>query len=109
VSIEEASAEMADKARKRVERELNDLRFVLSYPEGRRVMWKILSEAGVFRGSWTGVASSTDHNEGKRYIGLGILETVMKARPEAFLQMMNDSESERIKDEAEMKKAEEAQ
>jgi len=109
MSHEEVQKKIEEKATKRAERELNDLREVLSTASGLRFVWKRIVDSGFFTLSYTGVAASTDFNEGKRAEGIALVSLVLKARPEAFLQMMRNAESERIKDEAEMQKfAEEA-
>jgi len=75
----------------KVEREiiLNDMRYVLSSVQGRRLIWRILDMAGVYRSSFTG-NSTTFFNEGARNIGLRVLSDVMDAKPEAFLLMQNE-------------------
>ena len=78
------------------EREVEDFKKVLSNPEGRRFIWKIMSEAGVFRTSFTG-NSETFFNEGKRSMGLMVLEEVMKADPGKFTQMQNEFTNEQKK------------
>jgi len=73
-------------------REEGDLRKVLSIPEGRRFVWKMLSRAGVFRSSFTG-NSHTFFNEGKREIGLGMFEDVMTVNSEMFVKMQKENAS----------------
>ena len=104
MSHEQANAKLEERARKRAERDLNDLREVLSTASGLRFVWKRIIDSGFFVQSYTGIASSTDFNEGKRAEGIALVSLVLKARPEAFLQMMRNAESERIKDEAEMQR-----
>ncbi len=74
-------------------KELDDFKKVLSIPEGRRVLWRILEEAHVFKTTFTG-NSTTFFNEGKRSIGLMVLDEVMKASPEKFQQMQNEFTNE---------------
>lgn len=73
-------------------RENSDLRKVLSTPEGRRFIWKMLGRAGVFRSSFTG-NSHTFFNEGKREIGLGLFEDVMTINSEMFVRMQKENTS----------------
>jgi hypothetical protein len=72
------------------ERELNDLRLVMSSVEGRRFVWRLLEKAGVFRTSFTG-NSTTFFNEGMRNMGLMVLGDVHEAAAEAYIVMMNES------------------
>ena len=46
------------------ERELADIAWLLSDRRGRRFMWRVFSNAGIFRTSFTG-NSETFFNEGK--------------------------------------------
>lgn len=86
----EEDKKLSEEIRKRKrDREDGDLRKVLSLPEGRRLIWKILAEAGVFRSSFTG-NSETFYNEGRRRIGLFILNEIMTVKPEAFTQMQQE-------------------
>ncbi len=90
-----ASDEEQVKTRKRKdervrERELADLRLVMSSVEGRRFVWRLLEKAGVFRTSFTG-NSSTFFNEGMRNMGLMVLGDVHEAAADAYIVMMNES------------------
>lgn len=66
-----------------------DLRKLLDRPEGRRVMWWVISEAGVYRTSFTG-NSTTFFNEGRRDLGLSILARISSVDNEALLSMMRE-------------------
>ena len=79
--------------RKEREKEIEDLKKVLSLVEGRRLLWRLMGKAGVFHTSFTG-NSTTFFNEGKREIGLLILNEVMNASPGHFTQMQNESVNE---------------
>jgi hypothetical protein len=79
-------------ARERI-RHLNDIRKIVSMPEGRRIYFWTLKESGIFRSSFTG-NSSTFFNEGARNIGLIMLRDLMEAKPEVLTQMMYENYSE---------------
>lgn len=72
-----------------LEKEQNDLRFILSSEQGRRFVWKQLSLCGVFKTSFTG-NSETFFLEGRRDIGLRLLDDIMSVDPDGFLKMMNE-------------------
>lgn len=93
------TAELDRKRKIKREREMGDLRSVLNTAEGRRVLWRILSQAQVFTASYTG-DQDTFFNEGKRNIGIWMLEELMQAKPEAFLQMQREAHAESKKEEA---------
>lgn len=66
------------KARARAERaenveamKVNDWKWLMSVPRGRRIVWRLLEETGQFRSSFTG-NSETFFREGERNVGLKI-------------------------------------
>lgn len=70
---------------------LDDMRWVLSTPKGRRVVWWILSLCGIFRISFVSKdANQTSFNEGCRDIGLRFLRVIQSANPKAYSQMQDE-------------------
>lgn len=80
------------------EQELNDLRWVLSQPQGRRHVWRLLEFCGVFKNSFTG-NSTTFYNEGMRNVGTKQLADIMEANPQAFIDMMQANLKDKEKQE----------
>lgn len=78
------------KAKRKREKELGDIRKILSMPEGRRFVWRMMSLCGIFHSSWTGEADATLVNEGKRIPGLALLNDVLDASPNAYGQMQRE-------------------
>lgn len=68
-------------------------RFMLSTTQGRRFLWWILGECGLFRASFSG-NSSTFHAEGERNIGLKIVARLDAINPIAFPQLMLDMKAD---------------
>lgn len=86
----EKHVEIAEKlAVDRRERALSDVREILALPSGRRLFWKYLTECGIFKSSFTG-NNTTFFNEGKREVGLRLLNDMTEAVPEAFLLMQQE-------------------
>jgi hypothetical protein len=75
------------------DREMHDMRMVMSTVEGRRFVWRLLERAGVFRTSFTG-NSTTFFNEGQRNMGLIVLADVHEACAEQYIVMMNESKKD---------------
>lgn len=93
-----AADEESVKTRKRKDeqvrdREMHDMRTVMSSAEGRRFIWRLLEKAGVFRTSFTG-NSTTFFNEGMRNMGLVVLADVHEACAEQYIVMMNESKKD---------------
>lgn len=76
------------------DRDLKDMKDVLSSVPGRRVVWRYLSECGVFQQSARDSGSWTYFNEGKRSVGLMLLADINEADPESYLKMLNESKKE---------------
>jgi len=76
------------------ERELSDMRDALTRPQGRRMVWSILSKCGIYGLSYCGNNSETFFKEGKRSIGLELLKLVEDAKPGSMDQMRREYVSE---------------
>jgi hypothetical protein len=68
------------------EREISDVRKLMELPEGRRFLWRVMTEAETF------LATPAD----KRIIGLIVFNDIMKANPEMFIQMQREYRSEEM-------------
>lgn len=75
-------------------RNQSDLRKVLSMPEGRRFIWRQLSESGVFRASFNFNTKLEDFQEGQRDRGLALLNEVNDCDEMAFANMQREYLSE---------------
>lgn len=85
----EAEADEAG-ARERRRKELDDLRWLLSHPQGRRIASRLLEEAGVFRSSYSHSGSLMAFNEGKRHMGLFITGELMEASPDGYFKLLKE-------------------
>lgn len=70
--------------------ELADMRAVLSTPEGRRVLWRQLSQCGLFE-SITVQSSEIYVRSGRRDAGLALIAEITTADPEAYLLMQREA------------------
>jgi hypothetical protein len=87
--------EAEDKAQRLRDRELNDIRKVLEFPEGRRLLWRVMSEARMFHISFVpGCPDQTDFNEGQRRVGNWLYNQIFRANPSAFQKMQREDLSE---------------
>lgn len=81
---DERNKAISERDKKLRERELNDIRKLLQMPEGRRLLWRIMSMSETF------IATNTD----KRVVGLMLFADIMAAKPEMFIQMSRENASE---------------
>lgn len=88
-----AHDEKLKKSKRLLDREVSDLKKIISIPEGRRFIWRILSDAGIYQTSFTG-NSTTFYLEGRRSLGLEVLKDLMKAERTAFAQIQLEHFSE---------------
>ncbi len=88
--------------RRALERQRNDVKFVMGDERGRRFVWDILTAAGIHRSSMTGNAY-TYFNEGQRNLGLLIETRVFDACPDAYLLAMQEAKKlQKREDETEL-------
>lgn len=85
------------------DRKLSDMRFVLKSAEGRRLLWSLMEEAKIFHGCYVHGDNGygTTYNSGRQDQGRILLNRILEAKPEAYLQMQNEhaSEAKRIENE----------
>ena len=72
------------------ERDLEDLRGILSTKSGRRFIWRLLAASELFAVAEV-MNASIYALEGKRKLGKLLFNDVMEAAPEAYLLMMKES------------------
>lgn len=74
------------------EREQADYEWFLNDARGRRIVWRLLTEAKIYSTSFTGDAEGTIFNEGRRDMGLQLLSKINEVNPEAYTKMMKERE-----------------
>lgn len=60
---------------------------------GRRFVWWLLSEGGMFRDPFNGHALDTAHACGRASVSRDLLNRVLEVNPEAYIQMMKENEA----------------
>jgi hypothetical protein len=89
-SQDKATDARARKSRSEAVSEADDIKWLMSGKRGRRVMWRLLDRAGVFRSSFTG-NSETFFREGQRNIGLAYMAQVHEFSPETYQSMVEEN------------------
>lgn len=92
--LDTAGQELDDKAKAKTvsdrrHQEVEDFKWLMAHRSGRRIVWRWLSEAGVYRTSFTG-NSSTFFNEGKRNMGLMLIAEIHELTPDAYGLMLKE-------------------
>lgn len=77
------------------ETEESDLKWLLGSKRGRRIVWRLLEQSGVFRSSFNPIAMQMAFNEGYRNYGNTILALIHEHYPEYYPLMMKESSNDR--------------
>jgi hypothetical protein len=68
----------------------DDIRWLVSTKQGRRVAARLIEHTGVYRNSFTG-NSETFFKEGMRNVGLFLVAEIRKHAPESYAQIVNEN------------------
>jgi hypothetical protein len=101
---DESQRKLSQLEKRRKDRDISDLKKVLGDVEGRRFVWRILSESGIFRGSFNANALAMAFNEGKRDIGLLVIGEINGNVPQRLFQMQGEFASDMKNEKAERSK-----
>lgn len=74
--------------------EIEDLKWLLAHQQGRRIAWRLMGDAGVFRSTFNHSGSVMAFNEGQRAQGLKLLMSVMAHAPDAFTKMQKEAKAD---------------
>lgn len=86
------------KARLVREVEESDLKWLMSSKRGRRIIWRLLSQAGVFQPVFHPTAMVMSFKEGKRNYGLQTLQAVNTYCPDLYPTMVKENANGREPD-----------
>lgn len=81
----------ATRLRLAAEGEALDVKWLMGSKRGRRILWRLLEQAGVHRLSFDTNAMRMAFNEGNRNYGNRTLELIVKACPELYAVMLKES------------------
>lgn len=80
-------------ARERIEaeQEVEDVKWLMGNRQGRRIVWRTLSRAGVYRSSFNTNAMAMAFAEGARNTGLEMLALVNRHCPKLYTVMVKEN------------------
>lgn len=81
----------SDAQRAERERADNELRFVMADARGRRFVWQLLGDAGIYRSSFATDPLVMAHAEGKRDTGLRLLDRILRVTPGDYLKAQQEN------------------
>ncbi|HEX7386250.1 MAG TPA: endopeptidase [Castellaniella sp.] len=79
------------------DRAQDDWKWLMGSKRGRRIVWRLLEEAGVFRVSFNTNAMAMAFAEGNKNAGIRILAQVQERTPDLYIMMVNEAHDERRK------------
>lgn len=91
------------------QQELDDIEKQMKTRSGRRLMWRLLEMAGVFRSSFSTDASVMAFQEGKRNQGLVLLSDIMAVDPDGYILMAKEAKARQEAKEAERERQRESE
>lgn len=71
--------------------ESDDIKWLMGSRRGRRILWRFLDRAGVYRSSFHQNSMTMAFNEGVRNEGLRLVGLIHTAAPEMYATMMKES------------------
>lgn len=86
------------------ERQRSDLKKILDKSEGRRLLWRVLSEGRVFNSCYAVNALDMARMEGKRDNALWLLKEILSVSMESFTLMQKEAASDKLQMDAELEK-----
>jgi hypothetical protein len=95
---EKAKAQRELRERLDRENEEGDVKWLMGSKRGRRMVWRLLDAAGIFRSSFNTNAMAMAFAEGNRNYGLRMLAIVHAQCPELYPAMMKENTNERTND-----------
>lgn len=84
---EDQVAEKKFTSKNRRDREIEELRVLLSVRGNRDFIWRLFAKTRLFKSSYTGNSHDAAHMEGQRAVGLWTLAELNEADPQAFIKM----------------------
>lgn len=88
----QAAAEKANQAQLAAKTDaIDDLLWLMSDKRGRRIVWRLLSEAGIYQLTFTGDALTSAFKEGQRNQGLKLVAQITQHCPDRFSEMQKEA------------------
>lgn len=89
-AAEREADELARREALQRDQQLDDMRWLMSQAQGRRIMARVLELAGVERISFTG-NSQTFYNEGARSVGVPLLDEIKHCAWDHYITMLEET------------------
>lgn len=74
---------------------VEDLKWQMAHPAGRRQAWRLLAEAGVFQNPFSRDPGVTEFNAGRMNVGQAFMAQIMEFCPDSFGRMLSEAASDK--------------
>jgi len=97
---EQDRAERARQERLVREQERSDLKWLMGSKRGRRIVWRLLAQSGLFSSTFVSDALALAFAEGRRHYGGKILQAIHEDCPELYPVMVKETKHDDADDRA---------
>ena len=87
-------ADATAKAERKVQGEIDDLKWLMAHKQGRRVAYKLLGDTGIYRNPYNHSGSITAYNCGAMNVGQQFLARIMEHAPESYTMMCKEQRND---------------
>jgi len=89
--VETKRTQEVNRAKREAQEAASDLAWLMSDKRGRRFMWRLLAETGIYRQSHVpGDTHATAFGEGVRKVGLTLTSQLLQACPDRMSEMQKE-------------------
>lgn len=86
----EERAKQAEAGRLKRLEAIEDFKWLVEHPEGRRILWRLFEQANLFSTTFRANGKEQDFREGARNLLLPWWADLMEIAPERYLQMVKE-------------------
>jgi hypothetical protein len=88
---DQVAIDRKDDAKLAEDQEIEDFRWLMSGPRGRRIVWNLLEKTGVFRSTFVpGDPHAGAFAEGQRNIGCFLMDQIHRHCTDQYVQMLKE-------------------
>jgi len=91
-STDRAKEELERDRKLQREQEVEDFKWLMAHKQGRRIVWRLLGQAGVFRSTFR-ASSEMAFLEGMRNMGLLLVNEIHEVCPEQYHVMVKEHQA----------------
>lgn len=83
-------ANIASAAKLKRQTQIDDIKWLMAHPSGRRFVSRLLEEAGTFRTSFHNSGSMMALNEGRKQLGYFLTGELLEIVPDGYLKLLKE-------------------